>query len=659
MDIFGRPNNIVEREIDSRVIVPNDFLRLDGTNQMGASINLGNKSIKNVASIESSGPIKIDELDLQNEDIKNIRSLQAPSGQSLEINSNIDAKNYNIQNIQGLGSVPGQNMAIRSPLDMYGSIDLRGYEVLNAAEPQSSNSLASNKTVDRVYWSLERFFEKDMSPIDSTGCTMTASSHHATWCQPEHAFDNKDGTTWIVSSTGRGKPGWVKIQFTSPKSLYKIGLLGRTGNAVLFQYIHKWTLEGSNNDVAYESIISKTENIQKTKKVTDFKICRPFLYYRISVEGIQSYGASIDLYEAVPVNKGYIEDLINNSLVTTPIYDTTGSSGFIPFVVNGGSSSRPTIMAPLRLQLDKNGTVTSITGTVTINSKLDVKNNQIVNVPIPINNNDAVNKLYVDNRASGFVHEDELRINNSMPNLPVRNGISIFIMPELIHCSITSLFQTHSVVDLVDKHRNWTADTLSSSPQYDYDNVKKLNSLSFDGIDDYLYADVGADVVAGPNGDETTLFFVYKNNLPGANRTQFSWYKKNPDGTYDKNVLVKAHLPWGNGHVIFDHGTGGSNRIDVNRNSVIGDLSNKFNIWTYSRNGSNAKYYENGIHIFSISGMSTTLNASDPGRFFIGSGQNDFFSKMNFYCLILYNRSLSDIEINKMNAYLRIRFDKF
>ena len=212
---------------------------------------------------------------------------------------------------------------------------------------------------------------------------VTASSQHASWADKDNAFDSNVSSQWVVSTADKNGPGWIKVQYTSSHSIYKIELTGRQPPQDKIQYVTKWTLDGSNDDVTYDYIFSMTENIFSTHS-REFKVTRPYQYFKLSLEGKGQYGLSdVKLYPATIVNEGY-----KNM--------STLLQGNIPFV-SVSSNGKPVINSTTKLTLDTQGILGSNTGYIEIGRPLDMNLNLINKLGHPVNSDDATTKQYVDN----------------------------------------------------------------------------------------------------------------------------------------------------------------------------------------------------------------------------------------------------------------------
>ena len=100
----------------------------------------------------------------------------------------------------------------------------------------------------------------------------------------------------------------------------------------------------------------------------------------------------IKLFEAIPITKDYIDESIDNiSEITTSNLTT----GFIP-LSNIDSSNQINFNLSNNLILDNVGNISSQNNSLSFLTNLNMNQNTIENLPLPVNNNDVSNKQYVD-----------------------------------------------------------------------------------------------------------------------------------------------------------------------------------------------------------------------------------------------------------------------
>ena len=195
MDKFGRSNKGSNNACyDSQIVIPNDFLRLDGTNKM---------------------------------------------------QGDLDLSEFHIHNIKDLNGVAD------TPIKVNSGFDLNGQEIVNPKIPESDNALASMKTVTLNREALEPLFDKsDTNIFPVVGQRASCSSYYVPWgsrAEPKNAFDGSTESQWVVGKGGQRS--WIKIELPSPKQIWKISLLPRRGHQQTTQYFTHYWVEASNNDV--------------------------------------------------------------------------------------------------------------------------------------------------------------------------------------------------------------------------------------------------------------------------------------------------------------------------------------------------------------------------------------------------------------------------
>jgi hypothetical protein len=141
-------------------------------------------------------------------------------------------------------------------------------------------------------------------------------------------------------------------------------------------------------------------------------------------------------------------------------------------------------------------------------------------------------------------------------------------------------------------------------------------------------------------GDEITISFWVRgdeNSLP-ANTSVVEAVD------FDNVRALNAHLPWSNGSVYWDAGSGaGYDRI--NKAANVGDYEGNWNHWAFTKNAATGqmKIYLNGVVWQSGNGLTRTLGVLK--KLIIGSGmdQNPFFGKMDEFQI--WKKELSASEI--------------
>ena len=310
------------------------YLKTDGTNQMSGSVDMNNNDIVNVKAVSARVNQNIemnDDIDMNNNEITGLKAISSTT--DIEVQNNLDMKNYILKNIQGLRGLNNINPIAISAIDSYGDIDLRGlYEVKNPKFDQSDNALVPRYVVDNNADVLEQLFEKgSTSIIPVTGQTVTASSFHANWTRPDHVFDGNPATQWAIANSDTNP--WIQVQFPNAVQLYRIILHPRLGNATLTHKVTSSALYGSNDGINYVKVMESNEHVDKVVTI-DFNITRPYSYFKLEVMGNQQFGLSqMEMFEASGGN--FARALLNPAF----------TSGFVPMVfvnpLNNYMSIRP------------------------------------------------------------------------------------------------------------------------------------------------------------------------------------------------------------------------------------------------------------------------------------------------------------------------------
>ena len=140
------------------------------------------------------------------------------------------------------------------------------------------------------------------SIIPVTGQTVTASSFHENWTRPDHVFDGKPATQWVIAN-GDTNP-WIQVQFPNAVQLYRIILHPRLGNATLTHKVTSSALYGSNDGINYVKVMESNEHVDKVV-TTNFNITRPYSYFKLEMIGNQQFGLSrMEMFESAVRNSG-------------------------------------------------------------------------------------------------------------------------------------------------------------------------------------------------------------------------------------------------------------------------------------------------------------------------------------------------------------------
>lgn len=173
-------------------------------------------------------------------------------------------------------------------------------------------------------------------------------------------------------------------------------------------------------------------------------------------------------------------------------------------------------------------------------------------------------------------------------------------------------------------------------PIYKQQNLNNLPALYFDGSNDFLVSEKAYNSSIFSNS-QVTIFAVI-----------------NYVGGIGTAVFLKHELPGyrigfeiNNGKARFDFPNPAKNAIMassvVNKNIIITGISNK----------SNQKLYINSNMESNISNMDNTNITSSASTIFLGTNYNGYFpTNFNFGELIIYDRALTDKELDLVTKYL-------
>ena len=250
------------------------------------------------------------------------------------------------------------------------------------------------KTLTNVSKSLEPVFTKSTTNIfPITGQIASASSQYTRWgnrSNPSNAFDNDSNTQWITGTGGRRS--WIKIELPNPKQIWKAEFHPRGGHQQTTQYFTDYWFEGSNDDINYERILESSDHVTQVRTF-EFTITKPYKFFKFEGDGVSTMGLTeIKLFEAIPITKDYIDESIDN---ISEISTSNLTTGFIPFS-KVDSNNKLTFNLSNNLILDDNGNISTPNTSLSFLKNLDMNQNTIENLPLPVNNNDVSSKQYVD-----------------------------------------------------------------------------------------------------------------------------------------------------------------------------------------------------------------------------------------------------------------------
>ena len=278
---------------------------------------------------------------------------------------------------------------------------------------------------------------------------------------------------------------------------------------------------------------------------------------------------------------------------------------------------------------------------------LDMNNKKITNVVSPTNKNDIVNKNYVDLLVLGITYN----------RVPIINNLTLSVFPSLNLMTVDQNNKVSEIINLID-NKKFKQQNINKQPSYLFDNEINKHYLYFDGVNDIMeYANYTSNQLGGSTRNTSTIFLLIK-TYDMKNQTQIFW------GENDSNKRFYVHLPWSNGIVYVRWGS--KNFSSSNLSNVTGEIE----LWTI-RISPDRDPDQNIYELFrgtnNVSPIIITdgdgLIPSTSNTFYIGaiggSGGERYFSKMNLYALLIYNKSLSDKELKRMFIYFQNEFLQF
>ena len=278
---------------------------------------------------------------------------------------------------------------------------------------------------------------------------------------------------------------------------------------------------------------------------------------------------------------------------------------------------------------------------------LDMNNKKITNVVSPTNKNDIVNKNYVDLLVLGITYN----------RVPIINNLTLSVFPSLNLMTVDQNNKVSEIINLID-NKKFKQQNINKQPSYLFDNEINKHYLYFDGVNDIMeYANYTSNHLGGSNRNTSTIFLLIK-TYDMKNQTPIFW------GENDSNKRFYVHLPWSNG--IVNVRWGSKNYSQINLPNIIGEIE----LWTIRISpdrdqGHNIYELFRGTNNVSpiIRTYGDGLIPSTSNTFYIGgmlsSSVEQYFSKMNLYALLIYNKSLSDKELKRMFIYFQNEFLQF
>ena len=507
---------------------------------------------------------------------------------------------------------------------MTASLDMAGNQLIDLSDPSSDKNAATkkyvdDKTIQKPSHSLENTFKYVMADIDeiSTEYGLIA--------------DKIDDLPWSPHTNKKVLYFRAQNDGSDNNYRYRMGIQMSQASSVantvaieqLFIYQSHWSkAEITINGTGISLPFSHTEkfhfnmgetNYYYTKTVVQLKkITAPshYLYYTTHIDGVSApVSQYIQLYAIVYGVSSYLSH-VDSSVYNLTLYKT--------------------VSGKMQMQVD-----------------LDMNNKQIINLLSPVNERDVVNKNYVDLMVLGITNNCVPIINNLILSIiPSSNLINVDV-----HNKISEIINPINNKKFIQSNKN-------KQPLLEYDRNIGKNYVYFNGIDNIIeYSDFTSNQLGGSTRNTSTIFLLIK-TYDMKNQTQIFW------GENDSNKRFYVHLPWSNGIVYVRWGS--KNFSSSNLSNVTGEIE----LWTI-RISPDRDPDQNIYELFrgtnNVSPIIKTdgdgLIPSTSNTFYIGgiggSGGERYFSKMNLYALLIYNKSLSNSELKRMFIYFQNEFLQF
>ena len=204
---------------------------------------------------------------------------------------------------------------------------------------------------------------------------------------------------------------------------------------------------------------------------------------------------------------------------------------------------------------------------------------------------------------------------------------------------------------------NVTQGTASKKPTYIKDATNGLPSVKFDGGDNLTTASITASNFVGTgssttNSGSATVFLVQKYNSPLHRESSVWWQGSSPTQRFNIHAIYGDNqtLFWDFGTCVCD-ATGRLSYVYT----TASDFMDKWNIITvYKHSDASAKIRVNAVVMATSSAgtMTQYFSSTSAATLFIGSGSNTNYLNGYISEVIIYNRALSDNEIDDVEYYL-------
>ena len=280
----------------------------------------------------------------------------------------------------------------------------------------------------------------------------------------------------------------------------------------------------------------------------------------------------------------------------------------------------------------------------TFSGDINMDNNKIINIPDPVNDGDAVNKRTVD-----------LKLNigmflgaRALIGVPTLNDLVFILVPDLSLMRVDELEKVIEVTDPInDLH--FIQNEGRKRPTLRFDLATKHHYLEFNGTSNNLVLkNYQIDRLGGWGAYTTTLFFLVKTYNIAA-QSQFRW----GGGTERFN----AHIPHSNGAIFLDYGNYSSYRLEIHsQQNILGNLE----LWTMCISENDKEVFRGTSSIMPIYKQVrgfAQLPQDSKNDFYIGSGINSSFCRMDLYSLLIYSRALPIVELKGMFRYFKNKYN--
>ena len=280
----------------------------------------------------------------------------------------------------------------------------------------------------------------------------------------------------------------------------------------------------------------------------------------------------------------------------------------------------------------------------TFSGNINMDNNKIINIPDPVNDGDVVNKKTVD-----------LTLNigmflgaRALIGVPILNDLVFILVPDLSLMRVDELEKVIEVTDPInDLH--FIQNEGIKRPTLRFDLATKHHYFEFNGTNNNLVLqNYQIDRLGGWGAYTTTLFLLVKTYNKAA-QSQFRW-----GGDTER---FNAHIPHSNGVIFLDYGNYSSYRLEIhNQQNILGNLE----LWTMRISENDKEVFRGTSSIIPIYKQVrgfAELPQDSKNDFYIGSGINSNFCRMDLFSLLIYSRALPIVELKGMFWYFKNKYN--